>query len=46
MRSCIYCGSVILVKRFFCNLKCKDKFLLTDYKTHPINNESKSVTYL
>ena len=39
MVNCIYCGSIMpySIKMLFCNLKCKGKFLITDYKTHPIN---------
>ena len=43
MRNCIYCGNVLLIKRFFCNTKCKGKFLVTDYKTHPINERPKEL---
>ena len=46
MTSCIYCGNTVDTDhtkyRFFCNLNCKNKFLVTDYKTHPIWNTMKS----
>ena len=40
MRTCIYCGVSLYIKRFFCNSKCRDKFLITDYKTHPANTNN------
>lgn len=41
IRNCIYCNNKILNNfKLFCNIKCKDRFLIIDYKEHPINKSS------
>ena len=41
IRNCIYCNDKIINNfRLFCNIKCKDRFLIIDYKEHPINKTS------
>jgi len=41
MKTCIYCGTSVY-KKIFCNIKCKNKFLVTDYRTHPINKDMRN----
>jgi hypothetical protein len=45
IRNCIYCNDKIINNfRLFCNIKCKDRFLIIDYKEHPINKISPIIT--
>ena len=45
IRNCIYCNDKIINNfRLFCNIKCKVRFLIIDYKEHPINKTSPIIT--